>query len=362
MTPREIIKTLLNKEIPERVGLFENFWGYIVENAWGAQGLPADTNFEKRFNLDIGGVAGSWTALPGPRPDLAGVVEESDEWTITCDAWGSTQKNWKHRSGTPEHVGFAMDSPEVWKRDFREAVVALKAADWTNVEALKKAYKEAMAGDLFVPYAGVFIFEDMRRIMGDVTMLEAILLEPEWIRDFCTVFTDKYIERYELLFREVGRPDGMFMFEDLGYTAAPFISPACHREMVLPHHKRLFGFFKDYNLPIIMHTCGDFRPHIPAIIEAGVDCIQTLEAKTGMNVVTLAEQYKDKLCFMGNIDIMVLESGDRARIKEECLSKLNGMKALRAPYVYMSDHSISPAVKLADYEYMLDLFWANCHY
>ena len=132
--------------------------------------------------------------------------------------------------------------------------------------------------------------------------------------------------------------------------------------MILPYHKQLFGLFKDHNLPIILHTCGDFRPHIDSIIEAGADCIQAMEAKTGMDVVTLAEQYKDKLCFMGNIDIRALESGNRDRIKEESLTKLNGMKALRAPYVYMSDHSIPPSVTLKDYEYMLELFAEHCRY
>ena len=111
-----------------------------------------------------------------------------------------------------------------------------------------------------------------------------------------------------------------------------------------------------------MHTCGDFRPHIDSIIEAGVDCIQAMEAKTGMDVVNLAEQYKDKLCFMGNIDIRALESGDRDRIKTECLGKLNGMKALRAPYVFMSDHSIPPSVSVENYEYMLELFHTNSAY
>jgi uroporphyrinogen-III decarboxylase len=65
---------------------------------------------------------------------------------------------------------------------------------------------------------------------------------------------------------------------------------------------------------------------------------------------------------MGNIDIRALESGNRERIREECLGKLNGMKALRAPYVYMSDHSIPPSVTVSDYEFMLELFWENCRY
>ena len=155
-------------------------------------------------------------------------------------------------------------------------------------------------------------------------------------------------------------PDGTEAVEIAGVHRGRRV-PVLSRTMI-PYHKKLFGMFKDYKLPIIMHTCGDFRPHLDSIVEAGVDCIQALEAKTGMNVAKLAEQYKDKLCFMGNIDIRALESGDRDRIREECLGKLNGMKALRAPYSYMSDHSIPPSVSLTDYEFMLQLFWQNCHY
>ena len=120
--------------------------------------------------------------------------------------------------------------------------------------------------------------------------------------------------------------------------------------------------FKDYNLPIILHTCGDFRLHLSCIIESGVDCIQAMEAKTGMDVVDIAREYKQGLCFMGNINVKILETGDRDKIREECLGKLNGMKDLRAPYVYMSDHSIPPSIKLDDYRYMLELYHENCSY
>jgi uroporphyrinogen decarboxylase len=360
MTKRAIMKALLAREIPERAGLNESFWPHIIENAWGDQGIAAGTDFVARFNLDMRSI--NWFAAPPPRPDLAAVVEESDEWIVNRDGWGAITKTWKHKAGTPEHVGFTLTSPEIWHRDYRDAFAAIDVRDHVDLPAFKERYARAMAGDEFVTFSGLFVFEDLRRILGDVTMLESLLLEPEWIHDFNTVVTQKYIEYFNLVFSEVGLPDGLHIYEDLGYTAAPFASPTCHREMIMPYHTQLFSLFKDHNLPIIMHTCGDFRPHIEAIIESGVDCIQAMEAKTGMNVVELAREYKDKLCFMGNIDVRVLESGDRDKIAEECLGKLNGMKALRAPYVYMSDHSIPPSVAVADYEYMLELYRDNCRY
>ena len=360
MTKREIIKTLLAGQLPERVGLNEHFWPYICENAWQAQGVAPGTDFVQRFNLDLRSI--SWFSAPAPRPDLACVVEESDEWIVRRNGWGAATKTWKHKAGTPEHVGFSITSPEIWKRDFRDAFEAINVRDHVDLPQMKRRYAQAMAGEEFVTYSSLFVFEELRGILGDVTMLEALLLEPEWIHDFCSLVTRKYMDCFELLFREVGLPDGVHIYEDLGYTAACFASPACHREMIFPYHKRLFGLFKDYRLPIILHTCGDFRPHIDSIIESGVDCIQALEAKTGMNVADLAERYKDKLCFMGNIDVRSLESGNRERIRGECLGKLNAMKKLRAPYIYMSDHSIPPSVSVSDYEYMLELFWMNCRY
>jgi len=357
---REIIKALMAKEIPDRMGLFESFWPHLFRGQWQAEGFPQDGDVVEKFNLDIRQI--TWYFTPDPRPDLVATVEENDEWKVFRNGWGSTFKYWKHQDGVPEHMDFMVTTPEVWHRDFRDAVVALDVRKMFDLEKTRELYAKSMAEDRFIEFAGGFIFEEMRRTMGDYAMLESLLLEPEWIHDFSEVITQKNIEYYEYLFREVGLPDGMHIYEDLGYTAAPFASPACHRELVLPYHKKLFGFFKDHGLPVVMHTCGDFRPHLDSIVEAGVDCIQTLEAKTGMNVVTLAEQWKDKLCFMGNIDVRALESGDRKRIEEECLAKINGMKALRAPFIFMSDHSISTGVKLADYEYALDVFWKNCKY
>ncbi len=354
MTKREIIATLLKKQLPERMGLHEHFWPHIIENSWKDQGIAEGTDFGTRFDLDIRNV--SWFSMPAPRPELRQTVEETDEWVATRDGWGATMKNWKHKAGTPEHLAFMISSRDIWAREFRDAVLALDFRKIADLPALRRDYAAAMAGTEFVTYSSLFIFEELRRILGDVTMLESLLLDPDWIHDFNSVMTRKYIEWYEFLFAEVGKPDGVHIYEDLGYTNGPFASPACHRELVLPYHKQLFRLFKDHGLPIILHTCGEFRPHLDSIVESGADCIQAMEAKTGMNVVEMAKAYKSKLCFMGNIDIRVLESGNRKLIREECLGKLNGMKALKAPYIYMSDHSISPSVKVADYEYMIQLF------
>jgi uroporphyrinogen decarboxylase len=360
MTPRrEIIRTLLDHRLPERVGLNEHFWPHIIENAWGAQGI-GDEDFVRRFDLDYESVL--WWSAPGPRPDLARTIEETDEWRLASDAWGAQTRYWKKKSGTPEHVGFTCTSPEAWKRDFREQFLGIDVRTTVDVAKIRTDLARARADDRFAVFSSLFVFEDLRRVLGDVCMLESLAGDQDFVTDFCDCITRKHLELWEHVFSAAGKPDGFHMYEDLGYTRGPFCSPRMHRQLIQPWHEKLFGFIKSHGIPLVVHTCGDFRPHLPALVACGVDCIQTLEAKTGMDVVKLAGEWKDRLTFMGNLDIRAFESGDRRLIHDECLGKLKGMTAQRAPYIFMSDHSISPAVRVADYEYALELFHANCRY
>lgn len=360
MTKRDVIRTLLDKRLPDRVGLHEHFWPHIGANAWAAQGLPDGTDFTARFGLDMRSLF--WCSAAGPRPELAGTIEETPEWRTTRDAWGATFRYWSGKGGTPEHLGFTCTSEEAWRRDFRERLIAIDPRDTLDLPRMRAELGAAMAGQEFVTMSGLSVFEELRRILGDVAMLESLASEPAFIEDFCTVITDWHIRWWDVVLREVGRPDGIHIYEDLGYTQGPFCSPRMHCRLVEPHHHRLFGFFKEHRLPLIVHTCGDFRPHLPALHRAGADCIQALEAKTGMDVVELAREWKDRLCFMGNLDIRAFESGDRTRIRAEVEHKLEGMKRLRAPWIFMSDHSIPPTVSVADYEYALGLYRDGCRY
>jgi uroporphyrinogen decarboxylase len=87
-----------------------------------------------------------------------------------------------------------------------------------------------------------------------------------------------------------------------------------------------------------------------------------MEAKAGVDVIELAKNYGDKLAFMGNIDVRVLERGDKAEIEAEIAGKMNALKSLGAAYFMHSDHSISPQVSLESYKFALEVYRANCDY
>ncbi len=357
MTSKEVIATILNKQAADRFGVFEHFWPETIRDYWTKEGFPEKTDQADYFNYDIAH-AGGWFdvfSFPGKKE----ILSETAEWQVVKSGNGASVKLWKHKSGTPEHIGFEMTSREIWEKSYREPLLTVNK-DRLNIAEMKQNLEKAKKTGKFAVFGNCFIFEIMRSTIGDEYFLPAMLLEPEWLKDFCEVYTNFYIKHYEIVFREAGIPDGMFVYEDLGYKNGLFCSPDALSELVTPYHKRLVSFFKSYKLPVILHSCGDVRRAMPSILESGFDCLQPMEAKAGMNVVELAKEYSGKIAFMGNIDVTVLNSNNKPAIKEEIEYKLKALKKLKAPYVFHSDHSIPPDVRFETYKYALEVYRENC--
>lgn len=360
MNSRERIQTLLNHQIPDRMGLFEHYWGETFP-AWNQQGYPQGAIPEKHFDYDIWPAWGWFNSEPFAEQTV--IVEEDEERKVVRDGRGATLRYWKNKSGTPEHLSFECVTPEVWKK-YREPLLhagADRIKD-TDIENFRKMLADNRAAGKFVTYHNLFVFELMRATLGDVVFLPALLEEPEWIEDFCQVYLDFYIRAYTAVFEKVGKPDGMFIYEDLAFSNGLFCSPKTLKARVMPFHKKLFGFFHDHGLPVIMHSCGDVRKAVDLIREAGVDCLQPLEAKAGVDVRELAKIHGSNLCYMGNINVMKLETNDREVVRDEIVPKLEFLRENRIPYVFHSDHSIPPTVNYDTYQYALELFRKHATY
>jgi uroporphyrinogen decarboxylase len=359
MIARDVIKTILNKQIPERMGHYEEFWTETVHGSWLEQGYPADAGELQYFNLDLAHCGGWIDSVPFPGRDE--LIEETDEWRLTKDGRGASLKHWKGKSGCPEHIAFDVTTPEKWKA-YREPLLEFDRKRLGDVDAQRRWIGEARAEGRFAIYSNVFVIELLRYTIGDENFLPAMLLEPEWIHDFCQVYLDLFISHYEILFREAGLPDGIYINEDFGYNHGLFCSPKAMAEMIMPYEKKLVSFFKDYGLPVILHSCGGIVEAIPQIIDAGFDCLQPMEVKAGCDLLEIFDTYGTKLSYMGNIDVRALSTNDPEKIREEVLQKLKGVKERRIPYIFHSDHSIPPNVDFASYKYAVELLKDNWLY
>ncbi len=355
---RDAVDALLRGRAADFTPLHDHIWGDTLR-LWTEQGLPVTPAGDPmdpvdHFGFDLAETGGwfDWHARPGVHE----IVEETAEWKLVRNGSGALLRWWKTRSGTPEHIAFQLTDREVWDRDFRPALETFDRARLGDLDAMRRKLAQRRAEGKWTLFGNQFIWENMRASMGDITMYTSLATDPDWIHDFNRIYTDLYKTAFRLLFEEVGKPDGVWLYEDLGYRDRLFCSPAVLDALIFPYYKEMVDFFHGYDLPVVLHSCGCQRPALPLIAQAGFDGVNPMEAKAGNDLFAYADEYGDRLAFIGGLDARILESGDRDRIRNEVRRLVEGMRARGARYVYGSDHSISTNVSYADFAYSLDVY------
>lgn len=364
MNSRELVRGLIGRGEFDRVGLFEHFWPE-TPTIWIDQGYPTRTvdkegrevtePVETRdcFPFDMYPSGGWFDTIPVRGEEE--VLDETDEWIVKRNGAGAAFKTWKHKSGTPEHMDFLMSSREIWERDYRSHMLELDK-DRIAIDDTIAALAAGRKAEKWTFYGHTFVWETLRRNLGDMCLYESLLLDPGWIHDFNRVHADFFQAHYRVLFEEAGVPDGIWVYEDLGYRDRLFASPETLRQLIFPYFTELISFFKSYGLPVVLHSCGNVAEAMPMIVEAGFDALNPMEVKAGNDLFAYAEQYGDKLAFIGGMDIRILETNDADTIRRGVTELVEGMKSRGARYVFGCDHSITPLVKLDSYRLALDVY------
>jgi len=133
-------------------------------------------------------------------------------------------------------------------------------------------------------------------------------------------------------------------------------------ELIFPYFAEMVDFFHSHGLPVVLHSCGGVREALPLIVDAGFDGLHPMEVKAGCDVLEFARAYGDRLAFIGGMDARILESGDRAAIRDEIVRITAGIRTIGARYVFASDHSLSTNVAYDDYRFALEIFRENMLY
>jgi uroporphyrinogen decarboxylase len=351
ITSQERIKAILNFQTPDRIAKADSFWEETVER-WHREGLPENRSPGEHFGTDE--ISGIGVGLSGQLEFK--VIEETERYVILINENGVTRKALKGEDGR-------------WSQHKDYADLDFTVKDWKSWEAykerlqpfesrlspkVKQLYDEQRRKGKFIVYTGSDPYEKTQGVIGQVALLTKMVEDPDFVRDIFEAHVTLMIQMCQMLMDQEIIFNGAWFYGDIAYNKGLLFSPKAYREVLMPSHKRLFDFCNAHDMPVIYHTDGDVRGAIPFLIEAGICCLQPLEAKAGLDVRELKAEYGDRLAFMGNMDIQVMGSGDRRLIEEEVKRKLLVAKR-GGGYIYHSDHSVPPSVSLESYEWVMEL-------
>ncbi|MBR7098882.1 MAG: hypothetical protein IKC59_05650, partial [Clostridia bacterium] len=129
--------------------------------------------------------------------------------------------------------------------------------------------------------------------------------------------------------------------DDMGYKGTSFFSPQIYRDLLKPYHKKAVDWAHERGMVAELHSCGFIEQLLPDIVDAGVEMLNPLEIKAGMDPAKLKRLYGDKLAFRGGINAQLWDDIDKVKAEMERNSPV--MKE-GGGYVFASDHSIPNSV------------------
>ncbi len=100
--------------------------------------------------------------------------------------------------------------------------------------------------------------------------------------------------------------DIFFIMDDSALKNTTMINPKYHRELIIPAYKQAIQILKKAGKYVCFHSDGFTEPYFEGLIEAGFSGVESLEPMAGMGLRHLKEEYGDKLCLIGNIDVSQL--------------------------------------------------------
>jgi uroporphyrinogen decarboxylase len=360
MNSRQRIQKLLAHEEPDHIGKTDSFWEDTLTR-WQAEGYPPEADDAQYFGFDF-----DWLFMDASLRLPEKLIEETDEYTIRNDKHGFIGKQWKGKAGALGYLDHAVKSSDDWDKLKNRLTVSFgdtsrihtvsyftPFVEWPTWEQMAAKFQQLRQNQRFILLMVYGPHEANWRKHGFEQTLMEMVLDPGLMIDMSKAHTDLVIDTLKKGMEHGIKPDGILMAEDLGVNTGLMFSPQAYDKILFAEHRRLGDFLHTHGITYFIHSDGDIRKLIPRLIDAGIQVLQPLEARAGLDVRLLKAEYGIDLSFMGNISVESMVAS-KEKLEEEVCTKL----AAAMPgggYIYHSDHSVPSEVPFENYVYLMEL-------
>ena len=344
MQSRERFLRAFAHQEADRIPIIDSPWAGTLRR-WHGEGMPEGVDWRDYFDIDK---SEQISVDITPRYEVK-VLEDTDRYQIVTTPWGVTLKNFKELDSTPEFLDFRVTTPEAWEDAKRRMTLEDDRIPW---QFLKENYPKWQAEGRWIEAGFWFGFDVTHSwTVGTETLLIALYEEPEWAVDMFNTYLDRCIALFQRVWDAGYRFDAIYWPDDMGYKGTTFFSNDMYRALLKPVHRRAVEWAHEKGIRAHLHSCGDVMSRVDDLVEIGIDCLNPLEVKAGMEPLTLKKKYGDKLTLHGGINAVLWD--DRKAIVGEIERTVPVLKE-NGGYIFSSDHSIPNAVSLANMTAIID--------
>jgi uroporphyrinogen decarboxylase len=345
LTTRKRFARMFEHKEADRVPMLGAPWGTTLER-WRREGMPQEADFAEYFGLDrVVGIGGDIS----PRYEER-VIEETDDYIIRLDSWGTTAKNWKHVSSTPHWMARTVVDRESWEAAKARLVMTRNRINWDH---LRNHYPTWRKKGWWIQGSLSFGFDFTHACIAGTEQLLIWMAEaPELVIDMFNTELDCSLQLLDMIWDQGYPFDSIFWCDDMGYRNGTFFSVDMYREMLKPVHKRAIEWAHAKGIVAHLHSCGNINAFVPELVEIGLDAFNPLEVKAGMDPVHLKRTYGDRLVLHGGLNAMLWDDIDETEAE---IRRLLPILKQNGGYIFQEDHSIPDSVSLEDFRSIVDL-------
>lgn len=345
MTSRERFARMFAHQEADRIPIIDSPWDATIER-WQREGMPTDVSYVDYFDLDRVVTIGVDNSPQYEQRTL----EETETYKIYTSQWGATLKTWQHAASTPQFLDFTIVDPASWAKAKERIRPDRDRINWRQLE---QQYKTWMDQGYWIQGLLWFGFDVTHSWMvGTERILFALIDEPEWCRDMFSHLLEVNLTLLDMIWDAGYHFDTVFWYDDMGYKRNQFFSLRMYRDLLKPYHQRAIDWAHAKGIKAHLHSCGDVNPFVPELVAMGLDALNPLEVKAGMNPVYLKQKFGDQLVLHGGINAVLWDKPDAIRAEMEQVIpvvKKNG------GYIFSSDHSVPSTVSLQDFRQIVEL-------
>lgn len=339
MNTRERMTRMYEHRDADSIPLTDSPWVETVER-WHREGMPAGTSVEEFFDLDKFAYIGADNSPQYPSE----VIEETPEFVTRTTAWGQTVRNWKTHGGVPEFLECKISTPDAWREAKKRMTPSRDRIDWDH---LAKNYPNWRKEGRWITAGFWFGFDITHSwITGTETLLMAMLTDPEWVTDMFNHQLEVDIALFEMIWDAGYTFDAINWPDDMGFKLNQFFSVDTYRQLLKPYHQRAIEWAHNKGIKAELHSCGDIRPIVPELVGMGLDCLNPLEVKAGMDPIALKTEYGDRLVLHGGLNALLYNEPEK--LWSEMRRIIPVMKQAGG-FVISSDHSVPDSVSLEQF-------------
>lgn len=242
------------------------------------------------------------------------------------------------------------ENPIEADEDFLEVLRNARVTD-DDVREVREAVLEA--GDeiaVFGSARGVFGF--LFIALGLENMSIALYDDPDLLMEI--------IEEASRFWTELGLKligtgcTAIYLANDMGMNNSTLIAPSMLREFFFPSLKKQIATWKEAGGRVLLHSCGYIDPLLEELADMGIDALNNLQAKAGMDLASAKARIGDRVALVGNVDATgIMCQSDKTLIRN-AIADVIRIAGGDGGLIIATDHSFHEGIPTENVTYFID--------